>query len=189
MSVGDEVRTVEPPAQQSLGTAAARNLATTTKSAPQMQEITSRWLLRMLPWVQVQGGTYRVNRRLTYAVGDGRVTFVQTGDRVSVIPAELGELPAFRDFEDEEVLAELANRCEQHEFTAGQIVAASGGPADRVYLLAHGKVEKVGEGPTGTRRCSKSSQTGRTSGTRRWWTPTPPGSTRHARRRRARCWR
>ena len=59
--------------QSSLSTAAARNLATTTKSAPQMQEITSRWLLRMLPWVEVKGGTYRVNRRLSYAVGDGRV--------------------------------------------------------------------------------------------------------------------
>lgn len=149
MSVGDEVRTVEPPSQQSLGTAAARNLATTTKSAPQMQEITSRWLLRMLPWVQVQGGTYRVNRRLSYSVGDGRVTFVQTGDRVTVIPAELGELPALRDFEDEEVLAELANRCEQQEFAPGQTVAAAGAAADRVYLLAHGKVEKVGEGPYG----------------------------------------
>lgn len=149
MSVGNEVRNVEPPSQQSLGTAAARNLATTTKSAPQMQEITSRWLLRMLPWTQVQGGTYRVNRRLSYSVGDGRVTFVQTGDRVSVIPAELGELPALRGFEDEEVLAELANRCEQQEFSAGQTVAASGDPANRVYLLAHGKVEKVGEGPYG----------------------------------------
>ena len=42
--------------QSSLATAAARNLATTTKSAPQMQEITSRWLLKMLPWVQVHGG-------------------------------------------------------------------------------------------------------------------------------------
>ncbi len=49
---------------QSLSTAAARNLATTTKSAPQMQAITSRWLLRMLPWVDVAGGTYRVNRRV-----------------------------------------------------------------------------------------------------------------------------
>lgn len=61
MSVGEEVQNTQAPPQQSLGTAAARNLATTTKSAPQMQEITSRWLLRMLPWVQVQGGTYRVN--------------------------------------------------------------------------------------------------------------------------------
>ena len=39
----------------SLGTAAARNLATTTKSVPQMQGISSRWLLRVLPWVQVSG--------------------------------------------------------------------------------------------------------------------------------------
>jgi len=45
--------------QQSLSTTAARNLATTTKTVPQMQGITSRWLLRVLPWVQASGGTYR----------------------------------------------------------------------------------------------------------------------------------
>ncbi|MFJ2649794.1 family 2B encapsulin nanocompartment shell protein [Streptomyces sp. NPDC087420] len=149
MSVGDEVRESQAPPQQSLGTDAARNLATTTKSVPQMQEITSRWLLRMLPWVQVQGGTYRVNRRLSYAVGDGRVTFVQTGDRVAVIPAELGELPALRGYGDEAALAELAGRCEQQEFAAGQVLASAGDTADRVYLLAHGRAEKVGTGPYG----------------------------------------
>ncbi|MEV8090195.1 family 2B encapsulin nanocompartment shell protein [Streptomyces nigra] len=149
MSVGEEVRTEQAKAQQSLGTAAARNLATTTKSAPQMQEISSRWLLRMLPWVNVQGGTYRVNRRLTYAVGDGRVTFVKTGDRVEVIPAELGELPALRSFDDEDVLSELAQRCAQREFAAGQVIASFGSPTDAVYLLAHGRVEKIGSGPYG----------------------------------------
>lgn len=149
MSVGEEVRAEQDKPQQSLGTAAARNLATTTKSAPQMQEISSRWLLRMLPWVNVQGGTYRVNRRLTYAVGDGRVTFVKTGDRVEVIPAELGELPALRSYEDEDVLTELARRCEQREFGAGTVIAEFGSRADEVFLLAHGRVEKVGTGPYG----------------------------------------
>lgn len=48
--------------QQSLSTAAARNLATTTKTVPQMTAITPRWLLRLLPWVEVESGTYRVNR-------------------------------------------------------------------------------------------------------------------------------
>ncbi|MCL6739044.1 family 2B encapsulin nanocompartment shell protein [Streptomyces neyagawaensis] len=148
MSVGEEVRTQERP-QQSLGTAAARNLATTTKSAPQMQEISSRWLLRMLPWVNVQGGTYRVNRRLTYAVGDGRITFVKTGDQVAVIPAELGELPALRTYEDVDVLGELAQRCEQREFAAGAVLAEFGSQAEEVFLLAHGKVEKIGTGPYG----------------------------------------
>ncbi|CAM5597069.1 cyclic nucleotide-binding domain-containing protein [Streptomyces californicus] len=186
MSVGEEVRDTQAPPQQSLGTAAARNLATTTKSAPQMQEISSRWLLKMLPWVQVQGGTYRVNRRLSYAVGDGRVTFVQTGDRVAVIPAELGELPALRDFGDEEVLAELARRCEQRDVAAGEVIAASGDAADRVYLLAHGKVAKVGAGPYGNETISGSSPTGRTSATRASSTATPSGSTPPARSPRAR---
>ncbi|MFI1162748.1 family 2B encapsulin nanocompartment shell protein [Streptomyces sp. NPDC020801] len=149
MSVGEEVRTEQGRPQQSLGTAAARNLATTTKSVPQMQEISSRWLLRMLPWVDVQGGTYRVNRRLTYAVGDGRITFVKTGDRVEVIPAELGELPALRGYEDEDVLSELAQRCRQREIGAGQVIASFGNQAEEVYLLAHGRVEKVGTGPYG----------------------------------------
>ncbi|MFH8223412.1 family 2B encapsulin nanocompartment shell protein [Streptomyces sp. NPDC018057] len=149
MSVGDEVRTEQDRPQQSLGTAAARNLATTTKSVPQMQEISSRWLLRMLPWVDVQGGTYRVNRRLTYAVGDGRITFVKTGDRVEVIPAELGELPALRGYEDTDVLSELAQRCRQREIAAGQVIASFGNQSEDVYLLAHGRAEKVGTGPYG----------------------------------------
>ncbi|WP_432178913.1 family 2B encapsulin nanocompartment shell protein [Streptomyces sp. NBC_00063] len=149
MSVGEEVRTEQAGQQQSLGTSAARNLATTTKSAPQMQEISSRWLLRMLPWVNVQGGTYRVNRRLSYSVGDGRVTFVKTGDRVRVIPAELGELPVLRDYGDQEVLEELAVRCRQREYAPGERLASFGSPADEVFLLAHGKVEKIGTGPYG----------------------------------------
>ena len=79
-------RSRERPPQLSLGTAAARNLATTTKSAPQMQGISSRWLLRVLPWVETRGGVYRVNRRLSYAVGDGRVTFTNVGADIQVIP-------------------------------------------------------------------------------------------------------
>ncbi|WP_405552914.1 family 2B encapsulin nanocompartment shell protein [Streptomyces sp. NBC_01171] len=149
MSVGEEVRTEQGKPQQSLGTAAARNLATTTKSVPQMQEISSRWLLRNLPWVDVQGGAYRVNRRLTYAVGDGRITFVKTGDQVEVIPAELGELPALRSYEDEEVLTELARRCRQRDIAAGEVISSFGTRTKEVYLLAHGRVEKVGTGPYG----------------------------------------
>ncbi|MFB8270942.1 family 2B encapsulin nanocompartment shell protein [Streptomyces sp. NPDC055955] len=149
MSVGEEVRTEQAGPQQSLGTSAARNLATTTKSAPQMQEISSRWLLRMLPWVNVQGGTYRVNRRLSYSVGDGRVTFVKTGDQVRVIPAELGELPVLRDYGDQEVLEELAVRCRQREYAPGELLVSFGSPADEVFLLAHGRVEKIGTGPYG----------------------------------------
>src|SRR5438094_1607312 len=105
----------------SLGTTAARNLATTTKSVPQMQAITSRWLLRMLRWVQASGGVYRVNRRLSYAVGDGRVTFSTTGAEVRVIPPELGELPLLRGLGDEATLNSLAERFVQREFAPGDV--------------------------------------------------------------------
>ncbi|MFI6463921.1 family 2B encapsulin nanocompartment shell protein [Streptomyces sp. NPDC050538] len=135
--------------QQSLGTAAARTLATTTKSEPQMQGISSRWLTRMLPWVNVPGGTYRVNRRLSYTRGDGRVTFVQTGAQVRVVPAELSELPLLRGFVDADALDALAERFEQREFAPGQLIVEAGRPADQVYLIAHGKVEQLGEGPYG----------------------------------------
>ncbi|MEC3993947.1 family 2B encapsulin nanocompartment shell protein [Actinacidiphila sp. DG2A-62] len=130
----------------SLDTAAARNLATTTKSAPQMQGISSRWLLKVLPWVQVNAGTYRVNRRLSYAVGDGRVTFVKTGSEVRVIPQELGEIAALRSFDDESALTALADRFVQREYEVGQVIARAGDSADTVYLVAHGKIEKLGEG-------------------------------------------
>ena len=137
------------PQQTSLGTLAARQLANTTKSRPQMQGITPRWLLRVLPWVSVTGGTYRVNRRLSYAVGDGRLTFVNTGCKAQVIPWELTELPLLRGFADETVLDILAARFEQAEYQPGQMIVHRGAAAERVFLLVHGKAHRLGVGEYG----------------------------------------
>ncbi|MEU9227969.1 family 2B encapsulin nanocompartment shell protein [Streptomyces massasporeus] len=144
-----EAETVRAAPQQSLSTAAARNLATTTKSVPQMQEITSRWLLRMLPWAEAEGGAYRVNRRLRHTVGDGCIEFVQEGATVRVIPRELGELALLRGFEDTDVLTALADRCTQHDFAAGDVLAERGSPADRIHLIAHGRLNQTSEGKYG----------------------------------------
>ncbi|MEV6953745.1 family 2B encapsulin nanocompartment shell protein [Streptomyces sp. NPDC051183] len=140
---------LEPPQQSSLGTAAARNLATTTKSAPQMQEITSRWLLKVLPWVETKGGTYRVNRRLSYTVGDGRIDFVQDGGVVRVIPRELGELALLRGFDDEGVLIALADRCVQRDFRAGEVLVERGAAAEQIHLIAHGRISQTSVGKYG----------------------------------------
>ncbi|GLF97012.1 family 2B encapsulin nanocompartment shell protein [Streptomyces yaizuensis] len=139
----------QPRPQTSLSTAAARNLATTTKSAPQMQEITSRWLLKSLPWVEVAGGAYRVNRRLTYTVGDGRIEFVQDGSQVRVIPRELGELSLLRGFDDVAVLTALADRCVQRDFRAGETLVERGTPAEQIHLIAHGRIDRISEGQYG----------------------------------------
>ncbi|GAA0551770.1 Cyclic nucleotide-binding domain-containing protein [Saccharopolyspora erythraea NRRL 2338] len=136
-------------AQLSLGTAAARNLSTTTKTPPQMQSITSRWLLKLLPWVEAKGGAYRVNRRLTYALGDGRVTSTNTGAEVQVVPAELCELPLLRGFDDTGVLEALAGRFSQREYEPGDAIVESGQAADQLVVIAHGKVNQLGAGEYG----------------------------------------
>lgn len=132
--------------RHTLSTEAARNLTTTTKSKPQMRGITTRWLLKMLPWVDIAGGTYRVNRRLSYAVGDGRLTFVSEGTDIRVVPAELRELPLLRDFTDDEALGALAGRFEQREYGPGELIVRAGQPREELFLLAHGKADKLTPG-------------------------------------------
>ncbi|MER6947772.1 family 2B encapsulin nanocompartment shell protein [Nonomuraea sp. NPDC000554] len=143
----------EPGTEQlsSLDTRAARNLATTTKTRPQMQAISSRWLLRMLPWVDVRGGTYRVNRRLTHRVGRGRVSVAQNGaDDVWIIPETLAELPALRGFDDVDLLRAIAATFTPREFHAGEVIVAAGTPVSETYVIAHGRLDRLSTGKYGT---------------------------------------
>jgi len=45
-----------------LGDAAARQLANTTKTVPQLATISPRWLVHLMQWVPVEAGVYRVNK-------------------------------------------------------------------------------------------------------------------------------
>ena len=76
--------------QHALGDQAARQLANTTKTPPQMLAITPRWLVGFLSWVPVESGTYRVNR-----VKDDTSVEVACGQR------DEGDLPGtFVDYEE-----------------------------------------------------------------------------------------
>jgi hypothetical protein len=80
-------------AHRTLGAGAARNLANTTKTPPQWQGITPRWLVNLLPWTPVEAGTYRVNK-----VKDGGEEQVA----LECSPSDGAELPtAFVDYEDQ----------------------------------------------------------------------------------------
>jgi len=52
----------EAPTQSALSDVAARQLANTTKTTPQLSTITPRWLVHLLQWVPVEAGIYRRNR-------------------------------------------------------------------------------------------------------------------------------
>ncbi|MFE4669677.1 family 2B encapsulin nanocompartment shell protein [Streptomyces sp. NPDC056716] len=134
----------------SLSTQAARQLTTTTKSAPQMQAITSRWLLKSLPWVDVKGGTYRVNRRLQLRTGRGRVHFEHNGaDDIRVVPETLTELPVLRGYPDTDVLRELAGRFRPREVRAGEVLFEAGQPVTETYLVVHGRFTRYTSGKYG----------------------------------------
>ena len=54
---------------KTLSERAARQLANTTKTPPQWQGATPRWLIQMLPWTPVEAGVYRVNQALDAEFG------------------------------------------------------------------------------------------------------------------------
>lgn len=139
----------EQQRQLSLGTAAARNLSTTTKTPPQMQAITTRWLLRVLPWVQVGGGTYRVNRRLRHTTGNGRVAFGNIGDDVQIVAPTLAELPALRGISDPDLLETIAGQFTQSTYQPGDTITRHEQPANQLILIAHGKVNTTRPGKYG----------------------------------------
>lgn len=75
--------------------AAARNLASTTKTAPMWEGITPRWILLLLPWEQVAAGKYRINR-------------VEEPAQVSAGHEVATELPeTFTDYYDDAQMIEL----------------------------------------------------------------------------------
>jgi CRP-like cAMP-binding protein len=137
---------VDEHVQRSLGTPAARQLATTIKTIPQMQGISARWLLRELPWVEASSGTYRVNRRLTHTAAVDRVSFATDDDTVRVVAPSLRQIPVLAGCDDDEVLSALAAAFTTRQVEAGATVVEQGQPADHLCLVAHGKVTKITPG-------------------------------------------
>lgn len=66
-----------------------------------------------------------------------------------VIPQELRELALLRGFDDDEVLSALADRFVQQEFAPGDVIVERGQAADQIFLIAHGKLNKIGVGKYG----------------------------------------
>jgi hypothetical protein len=86
----------------SLSAAAARNLATATVTVPQMTEITPRWLHRLLPWVDVDGGVYRANRVAKAPKGAPANEFGEVQVELLTVNGSEPKLPAtFVDYDED----------------------------------------------------------------------------------------
>ena len=135
----------------SLGSAAAQNLANVTKTVPQMGTVTPRWLLRLLPWIAVEAGIYRVNR--VRAVG-GALERVETSfeaGQTSLDAASLRAVPLLRNLGDS-TLEQLAGMFSSESHPPGALIVTQQSPRDRFFILASGKAEVWITGPSGGRR-------------------------------------
>ncbi|MBX7245350.1 MAG: cyclic nucleotide-binding domain-containing protein [Candidatus Sumerlaeaceae bacterium] len=125
---------------QSLNTQTARNLANTTKTPPQMAAITPRWLLRFLPWVNVESGTYRVNRVRVVSQRAGRVPIIYDAERTEVYPEGLTVIPLFADTPEDFRLA-LRESFTAETFERGKLIVEEGKPSDKLYIVSRGKAD------------------------------------------------
>ena len=135
--------------QRSVTTSVAKNLATTTKTSPKMMSITPRWLLSMLPWMDVQGGTYRVNRTKVELSKAERIEVVQSNGIASFPPEALRSVPLFSRV-PEPVLAQMAGQFEKEDVSLGNPLIVEGGDLSKFFIIAQGQVEVLSKGVHGS---------------------------------------
>lgn len=127
---------------------AAANLATTTKTVPQMVGISPRYLTRLLPWVEVNSGHYRVNRQKVVLAQDQKIQFDFEGGDQRIQARHLRALSLFQSVDDR-VLETLAGKFKGKTFAAGDVVIKEGDPGDTFYVLLSGKAEASQQGRHG----------------------------------------
>ncbi len=126
--------------QRALSTDAARNLANTTKTRPQMVGLTPRWLIQLLPWVNVESGTYRVNQRKVLVPDEARID-IRVEDGQAVVDSEQLSLISLFQSLDSKTLKTLPKRFVSETGEVGEPVVKEFDEADKFYIIAQGKAE------------------------------------------------
>jgi hypothetical protein len=137
-----------PNVQLSLSATAARNLATATVTVPQNAARTPRWLHKLLPWIDVDGGVYRVNRRKILVNKAGLIVVEIDGKKAHIDPKSLQGIPLFSGLDDE-TLATIAGEFSTEHHDLGKVIAKEGDAAKKLYVVARGKLELSVVGPHG----------------------------------------
>lgn len=134
--------------QRSVTTATARKLANTTKTAPQMGSITPRLLLKLLPWVQVESGTFRVNRTKVELKKAERIEIQFLDGIPSFRAASLRRIPLFSHI-DEDIVNRLATRFVPEEVKLGDYLIKEDKDKQKFFIVASGQVEVLRHGSHG----------------------------------------
>nr|WP_281435306.1 family 2B encapsulin nanocompartment shell protein [Methylobacterium sp. SD274] len=99
-----------------------------------------------MPFVDVAGGVYRVNRRAVVLAKPGRIELATDGGTRTVRPASLRSVPLFSRLGDNELSA-LASKFTVSQHKAGDVIAEEGSTGRSLTVVAEGTVELTLSGP------------------------------------------
>ena len=107
--------------------------------------ITPRYLLSMLPWVQVDGGTYRVNRTKVELSKAERIPVDILDGACSFAPEALRSVPLFSGLSTA-IISRMANRFRPETVSLGNKLIGEGEDGNKFFIIAQGQVEVLSKG-------------------------------------------
>src|ERR1700685_2492052 len=132
--------TPRPLAPHTLSVPGARTLSHPTLTVPQMLAESPRWLLHLLPWVNVPGGVYQVNRRRIVLRQSGRIATQFEGDVARIDFGALRALSLLRTADDA-LLTAVARLLVEERRGEDEELYKEGDAGEKFYIIVRGKVE------------------------------------------------
>jgi Phage capsid-like protein/Cyclic nucleotide-binding domain len=129
-----------PLAPHTLSVPAARTLSNPTLTVPQMLAESPRWLLHLLPWLNIQGGVYQVNRRRIVLRQSDRIAARLVDDKATIDVNALRALSLLRPA-DEPLLTAISGLLVEERRGAGEDLYKAGDTGEKFYIIVKGKVE------------------------------------------------
>ncbi len=114
-----------------------------------MMSITPRWLLSLLPWIQVDGGTYRVNRTKVELSKAERIGVDVRDGAYSFPPESLRSVPLFSQL-PESILSRMSAKFKTEEVSLGNKLIVEGEDRSKFFIIAQGQVEVLSKGIHGS---------------------------------------
>mgnify|MGYP001370077959 FL=1 len=116
----------------------ARQLSTAHVTRVQNLERTPRWLHRLLPWVNVGGGVFRVNRRRIISSRFAGVVFAGQGNAVVPTPESLSLFPGFSGQKPADIHA-ISKAFKSQKLPTGKEVSLDDGS---LLIVVEGQVQQ-----------------------------------------------
>lgn len=144
---------------QSISIKAAEQLTTTINTSPQIPSLTPRWLLHLLPWINVESGMYRVNQ-IKYLTEIQKLVLppnkkLDLKTDYYFLSDLLKSIPLFKAIPDE-FIKEILKGLYQKAVEAGDIIVKQGEKGNKFYIVTDGQFDVSVEGKDGKSSIIKS---------------------------------